>query len=407
MATFIPPTVIAHSATTFLCMALQRDRATLLAYAGLGLLGFVLNGLGPVLPNLQEELDLTRSEVARYPSLYAIGWLGMSAVGSRVAKRLGRDLSLRLSAVGLAGSAGLMGMALNGLMVAVAATLMGAAGALMLIVAQAFLSDHHGKSAVAAISEANAVASLAAIAGPLAVAIAIAAGVGWAGGFAVPAIVAGGLLGLGLTGSLPRSAARERLISSADDPDPPSNPWVWSWLGIVLVVSLEFAFVFWATDYMESVGGVPEAASAALTAMFFVGMAAARALGVPLMRWLDPRRRALLRALAVAGLGFALFWAAPLIAGTPVWAGLGLLVAGAGVAFLFPLSFLGLVAILVVGTEKASARAALASGVAIGIAPLLLGVAADAFGLRTALLLIPMLILAAAANVAATYPRES
>ena len=84
-------------------MALTRDRATLLAYAGLGLLGFVLNGLGPVLPNLQRELDLTRSEVARYPTLYAVGWLVMSAAGTGWCKRIGRDLALRLSAVGLGG----------------------------------------------------------------------------------------------------------------------------------------------------------------------------------------------------------------------------------------------------------------------------------------------------------------
>ena len=78
--------------------------------------------------------------------------------------------------------------------------------------------------------------------------------------------------------------------------------------------------------------------------------------------------------------------------------------AGAGVAYLFPLSFLGLVGILVGGTDKASARASLGSGVAIGLAPLLLGIAADAMGLTTALLLIPLLILAAAVNVGRDLP---
>src|SRR6185436_14171973 len=102
-------------------------------------------------------------------------------------------------------SAGLMGLALSRLTVGVAAVVMGATGALMMIVVQAFLSDHHGASAVAAISEANAVSSLAAIAGPVAVAAGIAAGLGWAAGFAGPALVAGGLLGLGLVASLPGS----------------------------------------------------------------------------------------------------------------------------------------------------------------------------------------------------------
>jgi fucose permease len=385
-------------------MALQRDRATLLAYTGLGLLGFVLNGFGPVLPNLQEKLDLTRSEVARYPTLYAVGWLLMSAAGHRVVKRIGRDLSLRLSATGLGMAAGLMGLALSRLTVGVAAVVMGATGALMMIVVQAFLSDHHGSSAVAAISEANAVSSLAAIAGPVAVASGIAVGLGWAAGFAGPALVVGALLGLGLVASLPGSVGAAAANASPQE-EPTEIPWVGSWFGIVLVVALEFAFVFWATDYMDSVAGLPAALAAALTAMFFVGMAAARALGVVLLRLLDPRRRALLGGLAVAALGFAVFWAAPFVAGTPLWSAAGLLIAGAGVAYLFPLSFLGLVGILVGGTDKASARASLASGVAIGVAPLLLGIAADAMGLTTALLLIPILILASAVNVAAVYLR--
>jgi len=125
------------------------------------------------------------------------------------------------------------------------------------------------------------------------------------------------------------------------------------------------------------------------------------------MRLLEPMRRALLGALAVSGIGFTMFWTAPFSPGTMFWAAVGLLVAGAGVAYLFPLSFLGLVAVLVGGTDKASSRAALGSGVAIGLAPLVLGVAADLLGLTTALLLIPLLLAGAAVNVAVTYPRRS
>ena len=125
-------------------------------------------------------------------------------------KRLGRNLALRLGAIGLGVSAGLMGMAPGEILVGVAAIVMGAAGAVMMMVVQAFLSDHHGSSAVAAIAEANAVSSFAAIAGPLAIALAIAIGLGWAAGFAIPALVVGGLLGLGLGGvdSAVRSSRR-------------------------------------------------------------------------------------------------------------------------------------------------------------------------------------------------------
>jgi len=44
-----------------------------MSYLGGGLLGYVLNGLGPVLPHLQEALSLSRGQVAAYPTLYAAG----------------------------------------------------------------------------------------------------------------------------------------------------------------------------------------------------------------------------------------------------------------------------------------------------------------------------------------------
>ena len=94
----------------------------------------------------------------------------------------------------------------------------------MMIVVQAFLSDHHGSRAVAAISEANAVSSFAAIAGPLAIALAIAIGLGWAAGFAGPALVVGGLLGLGLVASIPGSVPDPSHRSPPEITTIPPNP---------------------------------------------------------------------------------------------------------------------------------------------------------------------------------------
>jgi hypothetical protein len=41
-----------------------RDRLTLVLYAALGMLGFLLNGIGAVLAPLQEQLGVSRAEVA-------------------------------------------------------------------------------------------------------------------------------------------------------------------------------------------------------------------------------------------------------------------------------------------------------------------------------------------------------
>jgi hypothetical protein len=67
---------------------LVRDRLTLVLYAALGMLGFLLNGIGAVLAPLQEQLGVSRAEVAFYPSLFAVAlvspdcWVAPSSGGS-------------------------------------------------------------------------------------------------------------------------------------------------------------------------------------------------------------------------------------------------------------------------------------------------------------------------------------
>jgi hypothetical protein len=52
---------------------MTRSRATLALYAAFGCLGYMLVGLGAVLPELRLELDLSRAEVALYPQGFALG----------------------------------------------------------------------------------------------------------------------------------------------------------------------------------------------------------------------------------------------------------------------------------------------------------------------------------------------
>jgi MFS family permease len=71
----------------------------------------------------------------------------------------------------------------------------------------------------------------------------------------------------------------------------------------------------------------------------------------------------------------------------------GLLFAGLGVALLYPVSISALVAAMPDRPAVATARASLASGVAVTFAPLLLAALSDSLGLRTAYLLVPALLL--------------
>jgi hypothetical protein len=134
--------------------------------------------------------------------------------------------------------------------------------------------------------------------------------------------------------------------------------------------------------------------------LFLLGMAVVRFAAARLTGGRHPSS-VVLAACAVALVGFALFWATPWLATSA----LGLLVAGAGVALLYPVTVARLVAAWPDRQDLAAARGALASGMAIGIAPLVLARLADQAGLRTAYLVVPALLLLLVTKAARTLSR--
>jgi fucose permease len=73
-------------------------------------------------------------------------------------------------------------------------------------------------------------------------------------------------------------------------------------------------------------------------------------------------------------------------------------VTGLGVALLYPLSISRALAAWPSDPDRASARGALASGLAFGIAPFVLGLVAERADLRTAFLIVPGLLVIVIAN---------
>jgi hypothetical protein len=127
--------------------------------------------------------------------------------------------------------------------------------------------------------------------------------------------------------------------------------------------------------------------------MFYAGMGTARvALSFHLVSGHDPLW--LIRgSLAVALLGSLLAWSSTGIE----LAGLGIYLAGLGTGFLYPLGVTVALALVPGMQVRGSARLILASGVAILVSPLALGVAADIAGVSIGWLLVPGLCLAALA----------
>lgn len=155
------------------------------------------------------------------------------------------------------------------------------------------------------------------------------------------------------------------------------------WLRVVLAVSVEFCFVVWAVARLVATG-LSTPTAALLGSAFPIGMAVGRAIGpIQLRSWSPIYPSSLLAACGT--LLVSLF-------DVPVFVALGLVVAGLGVAPLYPVTLASLVATPGLSSARLAAIGALASGTAILIAPAILAVLARVLDLRTAYLItLPLL----------------
>jgi MFS family permease len=366
---------------------LVRDEITRLTYLMLGLWGFLLYALGPALPALRKELDVSRAAVSLHTTLIAFGAIAVGLAGDRFVVRIGRRAAFWVAATLIAGGALVLALGPVLAITLAAAAVFGVAGALLVAIVQATLADRHGSLAAAAIVEANALATLLGAAAPFAVALAILAGSDWRVVFVAAALLVVPALGFAY-GSVCFPAAPQ--LAHGEEPKLPRPYWIY-WWALLLFVAIEFSVVFWSTDYFESVQGLSASRAAAASSLFLVGMTAGRVVGGWLAKRVAPER-ILAFALGLAALGFLVFWLAP----APLSV-LGLGLAGCGVSVLYPLTLALAIGASGGRTDAASVRGGFAAGAAIAVAPFVLGAFADAAGLRTAYAVVPVLIAGGAA----------
>lgn len=365
-----------------------RDRPTWIIYASIAVYGYVLYGLGPALDALRDELDVNRTQIGLAGSAFALGAIATALAGPRVMARVGHGDILRVGLVGFGAGAVLLVVPASLALVIGATFVLGVSGTLILVVTPVVVEARQRPAARAAtLAEANVGAPIAGVLAPLAVGAAILAGGSWrAAELLVLAAIA--VLVVFVAGTDFGRVAGRHAPSHGTARLPPAF-WRW-WILIVLVVSVEFCMAFWATDFMREEVGIGRGPASAALSLFVGGMALGRLAGGRLAVVHEPWRL-LVAALLVASLGFALFW------GTG-WAAVsltGLLVTGAGVAMLFPLCLSLAMASAPGAAEVASSRASLAGGVAVLLAPYLLGALADAVGVRGGFLIVPGLLVVA------------
>ena len=370
-------------------MEFRRDRLTWIAYALLAWFAYLQAAPGLVIGHLRDELDLSYSIGGLHVAAFAAGALVAGVISARLERALGRRALFWSSAALMA--AGAIGLTAGRTAVVTIGSLlvMGFGGGLLLVTIQALLADHHGERRAVALTEANAAASIAYVGLIGVLSLTAALGAGWRvavlASLAVPLLAWGSNRRLAIDAPPPSRVAHGRL---------PAVFWIAAAM-LFCTTAAEWCVNAWGATFVEDAADVSTDTAVALMAGYFGGVLAGRVLGSRLTRRHDPARL-LAVALAVSAAGFAILWPAT----APAQALVGLSLLGIGLGNLFPMG-------LSVTVSLASDRAALASGRAVAttsfavlLAPLTVGALADATSLTAALVVVPILLVLAAAGLA-------
>lgn len=372
----------------------RRDTATWVCFAALFAFGAVNALLGPVLPYLSQTEHISYVAGALHQVAFAVGGITAGVLASRWTP------PRRLATV-----VGLFGAAVAGLLLGygqvfpatiLASLLLSAFATTALIRMWALLSDLHHGHRVVAMTEGEISVSFAGILTPVMVSACAATWLSWRFSFVlvfvvvVAAAVAMGTIRLPEPGSPPGAHATGRARDHA-----PRR----SLTTIFAVVGLEFTLSFWAASYLHDDVGIARDTSVALVSALYaanlvgrlVTSRLARHLSTPVVLWL-------FLATALAGLPFLL------AATDSVMAGIGLAVTGIGIGGTFPLAS----ALHVSGSRRTADQALgqilTVAGLGQIAGPLAAGALAQATGLRLSLLVLPALVLLAAATVRPAKP---
>jgi MFS family permease len=364
-----------------------------LAFARLAVGSYVLYGFGYVVPVLRRDLGLSETVAGLHAVALAIGIIASGALGERLVHRLGPGAATRMATAGLVVGSLAVAFAPHAVVSLGAALLIGACIGVFLSWVNQHLSALGGHRGRVALARANFIALLAALVAPLAIATADDLGLGGRSALLLP-LVGIGLIELWLWRH-PTGEATE--LSAGDRPHPGraalSGGYRRAWFVLVLVIGVEFSIVFWGASLIGLRAGVGTVEATTAAAAFLLGMIVARALLAAGLGRAVPRVRLLAVALIVVVIGVLGAWTATSVTLSAV----ALFVAGLGIGPLYPTGVAFALSQATTHPEAAAARATLASGVAILVAPFVLGVTAERIGLVAAWPLVAALAILALA----------
>ncbi|WP_433854994.1 MFS transporter [Streptomyces kronopolitis] len=365
----------------------RRDRLTALGYTSLAAYAYCLYALAPFLTLLRRDLGFSYLVMSLHSTTFAAGSVLSGLFFTQALRRLGRHRLFWLSVLGTACGAVLLAVGSTVAFTLAATALLGVTGPMLQTSSLALLSVHHSAHRDRALVEANAAASLAAVLAPALIGSLGGTDAGWRAGLTLPVAAFAVLFLLGRGRPLPDGGPAAGVVRPGRLP---GRFWLRS-AALGAAAGIEFGTVFYGAPLLVSRLGLGIGHAATLMTLFAVGILTGRTAGSRLVADQGKAPRLLTGSLLLAAAGLGLLWSSH----TLVLSCGALLVAGAGVANLFPLSFSHAIAAAPDRSDLAAARNQLVVNSAIMAAPLALGALSDRVGVSTAFAVQAVLIVAA------------
>lgn len=365
----------------------HRDRFFWIVATQTAIVNFYLGGFGPAQSLLRADQGTSLTIAGLHGTAMGIASILAGYANPYIAHRLGRTRAgwtgLAIFTIGLT-----LFVISPPVFLTLPATLITGFGTSMVINAMLTSMSHYfGNQAQVAIPQANGIASIGFVTGTALI--------------GTIAIISPGLWRIGLLFAIPvaitlflvsRNATTEEHVRDAAGPQDGGLSrrfWI-SWLGFTACISSEFAVSFWAAALLKDRVGSSAAISTVAIVALGTGMGIGRWYGAVLLRRfvLDTQ---LLGTIALQFLGFVCFW----LSHSMILSLISLFVIGLGVSMQFALASIRLIAFSDGRPDLAIGRTSLAAGIAIAVAPFLLGVLGDNFGISRAYLMVPVLIVIA------------
>ena len=370
----------------------MRDRATWVTYTQAVGFGWFVFGFGPALGLLRDDLGISRSMASLHSVFMTIAGLVASLLIPRFITSIGRGRILRASSFVMIVGLGIFctGHALP--ITIFGACIMSFAASGIVQGTNAFINRQQGLAAPAAITEMNAIAAGIGFLAPVCIGFGFSSGLGWQYGFAIA-----GVIFLGAEFARGSDVARYG-VSAKDATDTAHHDQVgplprifwWALVAMICTSGTEISLLLWGADLLHQQAHLTKGAASIALGCIVGGEFLGRVVGARLATRVDPELLYRLT-LACSLITFLGFWLSPNVAlMVPLLA-----LTGCGMAMHWPLGISRAMRASDGRPDRGAAFVSVGTGLAGGLAPVILGVTADRIGIHNAYILVPIFLVIA------------